>query len=593
MTTAVSPTMKQTSSIKTLKPRKEKSRLSKKKMASQGVESSPIRGEPNSASSAARVKRFHSKSRKGCLTCRQRRVKCDEQRTPKCNRCSKGGYICEWQEPRTTRSRTVSNHLSPTTTRSPSQATLTSEDETFMPTFFTKNVVASVSTLFVDMSQSFIADDSRSHIVSNAVTTFYYQFVYNACQTSPIIRKTLNALTGLWEQAFLTSRNSSPRHHDYITRYSQVVTEFRTSSDELQPDIVLIASVLFANCEYLMGDLPLALRQLRAGAKYLQVHKHNQDGRLSPELLETLEVIFDGFNHNGIELDCSTPGSDYLDPATELPFDDLGCANDDLLQIYSHTFALNRVGLNHPAHITPAADDFRRWADLWKHRTIGLQETLDVEYTPWLDLLHGQHTALNTMLQDMSSTIDRPRTEEETLDDMVLQVSTFLQTCSASIQDPSLPSRPYQGNAGLILPLFMVILRCNDTEICETALSLLSRLHITEGEWNSCCAHAIARSVLSARYAMRDELTFTLYNMQDVLPVAQIKTATPLESGSEIELTVVFPQSGQNESSAIVGGFCTNKFSSMDKLCSAINSGGFQGPVIAGILDNCLCQDSV
>lgn len=462
-----------------------------------------------------------------------------------------------------------------------------------MPSFFTKNIVSSVSALFVDMSQSFIADNSRSHIVSSAVSTFYYQFVYNTCQTSPIIRKTLNALTGLWEQAFLTSRNSSPRHHDYIARYSQVVTEFTTISDEVHPDIVLITSILFANCEYLMGDLSLAIRQLRAGAKFLQVHKENQDARLSPELLETLEAIFDAFNHNGIELDCSTPGSDYLDPTRDIPFSDLGCANDDLLQIYSHTFALNRVGFNHPDHITPAAHDFQKWANSWKHRTTGLQESIDLEFTPWLDLLHGQHSALNTMLQDMSSTVERPRADEETLDDMVLQVSTFLQTCSASIHDPSLPSRPYQGSAGLILPLFIVILRCADTEVCETALSLLGRLHVTEGEWNSCCAHVIARSMLNARYAMRYEPTFTMYSMQDSLPVAQIKSATLLETGNEIELTIMFPHSGQNESIAIVGGFCMNNFGSIDKICATVNSGGFQGPVIAGVLDNCFCLDNV
>ncbi|KAJ5223612.1 hypothetical protein N7468_008154 [Penicillium chermesinum] len=40
-------------------------------------------------------RRPHSKSRSGCLTCKKRRVKCDEQR-PKCVRCTKKGVECSY-----------------------------------------------------------------------------------------------------------------------------------------------------------------------------------------------------------------------------------------------------------------------------------------------------------------------------------------------------------------------------------------------------------------------------------------------------------------------------------------------------------------
>lgn len=41
-----------------------------------------------------RKKAFHAKARTGCLTCRKRRVKCDENR-PACGRCRKGNRQCE------------------------------------------------------------------------------------------------------------------------------------------------------------------------------------------------------------------------------------------------------------------------------------------------------------------------------------------------------------------------------------------------------------------------------------------------------------------------------------------------------------------
>lgn len=45
-----------------------------------------------------RKKKFHHKTRSGCTTCRQRRVKCDETK-PQCLKCQKVGQICRGYEP--------------------------------------------------------------------------------------------------------------------------------------------------------------------------------------------------------------------------------------------------------------------------------------------------------------------------------------------------------------------------------------------------------------------------------------------------------------------------------------------------------------
>ncbi|VUC32038.1 unnamed protein product [Clonostachys rosea] len=44
---------------------------------------------------AIRQRRFHAKSRQGCITCKARKVKCDERR-PTCLKCSKRGLTCEF-----------------------------------------------------------------------------------------------------------------------------------------------------------------------------------------------------------------------------------------------------------------------------------------------------------------------------------------------------------------------------------------------------------------------------------------------------------------------------------------------------------------
>ncbi|KAH6958142.1 hypothetical protein DER45DRAFT_537501 [Fusarium avenaceum] len=60
--------------------------------------------QASSPTSNARSRRSHTKSRHGCLGCKQRRKKCDEQR-PQCSRCSDKDIPCEY--PRSSKSRTV------------------------------------------------------------------------------------------------------------------------------------------------------------------------------------------------------------------------------------------------------------------------------------------------------------------------------------------------------------------------------------------------------------------------------------------------------------------------------------------------------
>lgn len=525
-------------------------------------------------------------------------MKCDEQRSPNCARCDRGGYPCEWQDSRLSRSRASEDRISATTTRSTSLATLQSDDEgSLSHRFFNEGIVSNVTSLFIDVAESFIQDSSRASQVSTGVTNFYYQFVYQASHSSKVIRKTLTALCGLYERAFSASRDSSPRNAEYITRYSEAIPDLRQSISELSPDIVLIASILIANCEYLMGDLCAAVRHLRHGAKILIDCNNHNDGRLSAELSETLGIIFEVFDHDPTGLDGTSPQSDYLDTIVEQQFDNLGEANDDLLRIYSHTFALQRVGNKHPRHVSPASHDFQRWSNSWRTRTTALEDSLAQEELMWLQLLHGQQTALNTVLDSMTSTSHYRGYEQSQLDDLVSQVELFLESCSDSVMG-GMPGRPFLENVGLILPLFLVALHCADMQTCRAALSLMGRLCVTEGDWNSCCAHAIGEFVINARYAARLRNVQMAQTVQsEPLPAGKITKVTCPPGSKELEVTMTFSsvEGGFAEaelSSALIGGFCTHAGQDFERLCSIIVAGGFQGPVVTEPLVACVCHQS-
>ncbi|KAH7112127.1 putative Zn(II)2Cys6 transcription factor-like protein [Dendryphion nanum] len=72
-------------------------------------------GEPR-----ARQRKFAPRSRQGCLTCRARRKRCDQQR-PECQNCTRLNVKCEWQ----TQRQIIVNQETPS---SPTQSSSTSSD---------------------------------------------------------------------------------------------------------------------------------------------------------------------------------------------------------------------------------------------------------------------------------------------------------------------------------------------------------------------------------------------------------------------------------------------------------------------------------
>lgn len=231
-------------------------------------------------------------------------------------------------------------------------------------------------------------------------------------------------------------------------------------------------------------------------------------------------------------------------------------------------------------------------------RTTGLEDSLAQEELRWLQLLHGQQTALNTVLDNMASTSRHHEHEDKQLDNMVAQVASFFESYSDSMTTIVL-DRPFLENVGLILPLFLVILNCADIQVCRAAISLLGQLSVTEGMWNSCCAHAIGRFILNARYAARLRTgQMTQATLNDPLPNGRITKAICLAGGKDLDVTITFHPVdggfGEGEaSSAIIGGFCVHDGQDLERLSSVLVAGGFQGAVQTQPLDDCAChQDS-
>ncbi|OBT64742.1 hypothetical protein VE03_05854 [Pseudogymnoascus sp. 23342-1-I1] len=64
---------------------------------SPGTIHSSTSNSTNSPINNALLRRVHTKSRRGCLNCKRRRIKCPENH-PDCTQCTKRGLTCEWPE---------------------------------------------------------------------------------------------------------------------------------------------------------------------------------------------------------------------------------------------------------------------------------------------------------------------------------------------------------------------------------------------------------------------------------------------------------------------------------------------------------------
>lgn len=127
----------------------------------------------------------HRRTRSGCYTCRQRRVKCDEAR-PVCERCRKGKRDCTYPE------KTISSKPNRSVQKSKSSGTSSSsssdEHEDSQPTFMTPD--GSDGTSVASSSRQVRADSKRSTILeeyNGAVAEMQSQLENKAAKTNPEI----------------------------------------------------------------------------------------------------------------------------------------------------------------------------------------------------------------------------------------------------------------------------------------------------------------------------------------------------------------------------------------------------------------------
>ncbi|KAI0008827.1 hypothetical protein F4779DRAFT_417657 [Xylariaceae sp. FL0662B] len=261
--------------------------------------------EPQSAPPAKRKRASKPKVRTGCLTCKIRRVKCDEAK-PSCTRCTSTGRTCDgYGAPRQRQRRSSSS-------------------SSYLSTFFTSTPLAAGTprSLTADIAgtpwerrcfhqfRALAATGLTLHAAS-AGAAFWAQTVPRAGHASAAVRHAAIAVGGAWEA--LRVRKHRHHHHHYhqhhheedggdggddrngdyaarleaftLRQYNRAIAGLRAHGDgdgDGGVEVTLLCCLLFVCLETARGDSAAALTHIASGLQIVAgTGIHPDSGRVS------------------------------------------------------------------------------------------------------------------------------------------------------------------------------------------------------------------------------------------------------------------------------------------------------------------------
>ncbi|GIK03827.1 hypothetical protein Aspvir_007901 [Aspergillus viridinutans] len=223
----------------------------------------------------------HTKSRRGCITCKIRHVKCDEQQ-PECLQCVKTGRKCDGYDPKQTnpqaQQRTVVDPVPETWTKPSADHRLvlrpgTREERQYIEFFCTRTSHALSGFFDSDLWRYFLPQLSHSEAA---------------------IRHAVIALGALHQHLHIVlskdkcdpGRKIAPQNEQFIIQqYNSAIRHLvaQLSSANQVPHLTLIACCLFVCLEILGGQISKALDHIEAGLKILQRWESDPNGKLQSE----------------------------------------------------------------------------------------------------------------------------------------------------------------------------------------------------------------------------------------------------------------------------------------------------------------------
>ncbi|KAI9677499.1 MAG: hypothetical protein M1817_006453 [Caeruleum heppii] len=452
------------------------------------------------ARSTPRTRVGAPKVKTGCLTCKIRRVKCDEQR-PACNRCTSTGRTCDGYGVLTTtgpRDVTHRTHLRPVS----SLSTVVISPYSFTRTVQEKHLFHH----FLSCSAPAFAGYFDSSL--------WEQIVPRVGHDVPAVRHAIFALSALHEAELKSpvtiiadGVSHATRHYGRaITALNQLITTGHGSLD-----LVLVACGLLVCCDVLQGNNLAALVHLQAGLAILSRERneslrssaeHDTVRSIDSEHYRLAASIFLRFDLQASKFAHRCP-SRISSPSP---------ASDSFLTLEQSRAALNEI--SHASYLfLRTGGEEAKYLSLSSipDQIIRTRASLETRLSQWFKsfstFLRSSSTTLNA--KDLTSAAilrihyrslrillsTQFRSEQTAFNEHATGFQEMVDLASTVVAYQSALPPTITFDMAIIEPLYFTALKCRDPVIRRRAIELLGRAG-REGVWHGQMMQAVAAHVV-------------------------------------------------------------------------------------------------
>ena len=239
-----------------------------------------------------RSRTWAPKARSGCLTCKRRKVKCDEGK-PSCKRCVRAGWNCAGYDPPKAWMFAINEGIPEDSSPGPEVAIRRSPHGglAYSPSYWTHDLDSNELRALDLWTQKTVPILTTFASASH----FWRNTIIQASHTSDAIRSAIIAAASLQEivQHRVTDRSSSTPSRVYTKHYAKAISALTQAERSLDPAIVLMTCLIFLVCENLRNTHSTALMHIDSGLKVLREYKGtSESSHVSSTADSVQDVVF-------------------------------------------------------------------------------------------------------------------------------------------------------------------------------------------------------------------------------------------------------------------------------------------------------------
>ena len=457
----------------------------------------PIKSEHMKKEPGKRKRPFLPKTKTGCLTCKVRKVKCDEEK-PACRRCTSTGRKCDGYAPAPTSTNTTphSRHSSPG--RAPQSDLFASDAEKRSFAYFETRACHDLGGSFHRQFWSEEVLQAVTHYTSIRHLVIAIGAAYEGFQNRSLDLQTSDEYNNSMKFSMEQSNQS-------IQLMGALFNAARAEGQSTETTCnILTASILFAYLACLQGHISQAIEHVHSGLNVLQSFDKARAAKHATStfpvsishlrsLLTSLYVQIRGIINDEAQRRWERdPLVSTVEPV--ISFSGISEAHSYVEGLWCNLLAfLQHTELNPPT----TTDDVARFTA--NHQLLSQAFNSSCAALELMASRHafediGQDEAAITILRLYHTVIAirlrinplEPGTRESAFDNLQAELEQMLQYCELLVNSSqSAFTRPsFSSGLGYVAPLHTIAARCRNPRVRRRALQLLLTSGRREGLWD-------------------------------------------------------------------------------------------------------------